>query len=176
MDRYNLTLVAILLSASPVCGEEVGATMSLGEWSAFKDDVACWAATETKPNTTTKPKLKDTSVVAYVSFKVAAFTPSLFRYGVQAADDMYVSIGTVKFDLYADGSTLFTNDEDTPLLLELLRHKKIMVGNANTMLSSALRGFLIYITMSPGYVISTRIISRSKDRDHLKSNSPSPRY
>ena len=133
MDRYNLTLVAILLSASPVCGEEVGATMSLGEWSAFKDDVACWAATETKPNTTTKPKLKDTSVVAYVSFQSGSIYPLVsFDMGVQAADDMYVSIGTVKFDLYADGSTLFTNDEDTPLLLELLRHKKIMVGNANT--------------------------------------------
>ncbi len=142
MDRYNLTLVAILLSASPVCGEEVGATMSLGEWSAFKDDVACWAATETKPNTTTKPKLKDTSVVAYVSFQSGSIYPLVsFDMGVQAADDMYVSIGTVKFDLYADGSTLFTNDEDTPLLLELLRHKKIMVGNANTYAEFSLEGF-----------------------------------
>lgn len=125
---------------------EADAIVSFGDWSVFKDDVACWAASSAEEINSDSDGINEEDVAMYVSFFRKQPVPEIsFFLGGHVEDNMTAEVSEVRADFFSNQyGVYFAAESERDLIFALLDSRQLALSPASSskpMATFSLEGF-----------------------------------
>lgn len=146
--RKSITQVIFIIclsiaTAHPLTSEELTDAIEIyGEWSVFKDEQACWIASDAAVVNGIENNHADEQAVAFLAFHYGSMEPEItFALGNINLDNTTLKVSDRSYVLFNDGEILYTKYEDLDLLRTMLGANELSISGNNQSRVFYLKGF-----------------------------------